>query len=207
MESGRQKYIEEQAEKISHDSEQFQLTHATYICTARVKDDVIKHHQKEYDDLQDKMKRRMRRKENIDIEKEELQGLKSIIDNKVFYIDVEYIGPKDTEDMTDITEARVIKTRSRLVISLPKKLKEQIYNDDNSPNYGVIREIRELMAHELGHIVLHTEELLENEGTQGSKDIKDLDKEDEADYFAEVLLKLREERDEKIRREGKIHRP
>lgn len=198
MESGRQKYIEEQAEKISHDSEQFQLTHAMYACTARIKEDVMKHHKMRYDVLYDIIANKKRRKENLDIEREEFQELKIIINNKVFHIDVEYVG-------TGTDEARIVQTKSRLVISISRGSEGKIYNEDKSPNYGTIREIRKLMAHELGHIVLHTDELLENEGTQGSKLITDEEKEAEANFFAEVLLALRKKRDDEIRKYGEIH--
>ena len=54
------------------------------------------------------------------------------------------------------------------------------------------------MAHELGHIMLHTDELLKIEGTQGSKDISEGEKEEEARFFAEKILEMRTQRNEDL---------
>ena len=54
------------------------------------------------------------------------------------------------------------------------------------------------MAHELGHLVLHTDELLKIESTQGSKNITEDEKEEEAVFFAEEILKKRDQRNEAL---------
>lgn len=58
------------------------------------------------------------------------------------------------------------------------------------------------MAHEIGHMVLHTKELLLEESTQGSLNIKNAEKEEEANIFGKELLELRRDRNRKIRADG-----
>jgi Zn-dependent peptidase ImmA (M78 family) len=63
--------------------------------------------------------------------------------------------------------------------------------------------MREIMAHELGHIVLHGEKLFETKGTQGTIVLsKDPQLEQEAIWFAEAILKLRWDRIQKLHRLG-----
>lgn len=73
-------------------------------------------------------------------------------------------------------------------------------------NYDTIRKIRKLMSHELGHLALHTDELLQIDSMQGSKLIKDADREEEASYFGDKLLELRRIRNEKIYQDGGAHK-
>ena len=109
-----------------------------------------------------------------------------------FHIDVEYIDTH-TEEM-----ARVIKVENAFVINLPKSLALRVFKDDGTYNYEVIQKIRKLMAHELGHLILHTDELLRIESTQGSKMLSTDENEEEARYFADELINLRRERNDRF---------
>lgn len=101
--------------------------------------------------------------------------------------------------------ARVIKTETAFVINLSQDLKEKIFTESGDYNYNVIQKIRKLRAHEIGHLILHTNDLLNIEGTQGSKLITDSEKEEEADFFGEQLLSLRKDRNKKIHLDGGAH--
>jgi Zn-dependent peptidase ImmA (M78 family) len=99
--------------------------------------------------------------------------------------------------MDDPDAGRVVKAENKLIISLPKTLIENSRNKDGSYNENGVKKIREIMAHELGHIALHTDELLKINTLRGSKDLdKNLEK--EALWFSEKLLRLRHERNQKM---------
>ena len=57
-----------------------------------------------------------------------------------------------------------------------------------------IPKLRKLVGHELGHLVLHFDELVSKAVEwKGTLDIRDPKKETEADRFAEELIRLRDE--------------
>lgn len=92
--------------------------------------------------------------------------------------------------------ARVTKLENSLVISLSQRLAEKSMNNKGEYNVAIVQKLRKIIAHELGHIVLHTKDVLNMGGLQGTKDIRGKDKEQEADIFANELLLLRHERNE-----------
>ncbi|MBD5459252.1 MAG: hypothetical protein HDR27_11855 [Lachnospiraceae bacterium] len=94
----------------------------------------------------------------------------------------------------------------RLKANYEAELEKKIFDENGNYNYEVIQKIRQLMAHELGHLILHTDELLHIDGTQGSKLITDEEKEEETDCFGKQLLHFRKERNEKIYRDGGAHK-
>ena len=134
----------------------------------------------------------------LDTEKEfeqEKELLDTIRQNK-FIVDIGYIN------VSDENVARVTKTGKVFSIYLAKSLRDKIHKSDGSLDYKVVKKIRELMGHELGHIVLHTKEILAEEGTQGTLNIKNADREDEARLFSSELLTLRRKRNQRIREDG-----
>ena len=100
----------------------------------------------------------------------------------------------------------MVKIENAFVINLSRKLEQRIFNKDGTYNYEVIKKIRKLMAHELGHLILHTNELLNIDGTQGSKDISDEEEEKEADFFGKEIIRLRKLRNKKIYEDGGAHK-
>lgn len=75
---------------------------------------------------------------------------------------------------------------------------ENTVDKDAGYNQDIFAKTRRLVSHELGHLVLHTDDLLKIEGTQGSLDIKDDEKEEEANLFGEKLIELRSDRNKKM---------
>lgn len=129
------------------------------------------------------LKKKIRDTDNPDKIKElskDKEILETLLKTSRSHIFVDYI-----ENMSS-GSARVIKTGHHLTISLPKCL------NDKSDDYK-LKQLRKLIAHELGHIVLHTKEVIAIDSLNGSKEIKEPDKEQEADYFAEQLIKHRRE--------------
>lgn len=103
-----------------------------------------------------------------------------------YRIQIQYI-PQIRED-----SARLTRTPSNtLIILLPQSLQNP-RNDDGSINFERMRRLRKLMAHELGHIVLHTG-VLHNLAPSSAAE-----KEMQADLFATTLIDLRKARNAEI---------
>lgn len=200
MDTARKEEIKRKAREVTSLSEQYQLIHATYACQALIKQIVMDDFKKKYDDLLKRIEEKMASAADYKEELKEKGRLDLLIQQKAFHIDVAYIDTK-TDDA-----ARVIKINNAFVINIPRSLGERIFDRNGEYNYAVIRKIRKLMAHELGHLVLHTDQLLKIDGTQGSKLIDGLKEEEEADYFGEELLESRRSRNEKIHRDGGAHK-
>lgn len=199
LNSTKKNEIKQKAKDVTKASEKFQLSHATYACQTLIRDLVIESYKSKYDDLSKKIEERILRELDYDEQLEERNRLEMLIKQKSFHIDVAYI------ETTSEDAARVIKLDNSFVINLSKDLERKIFDKDGNYNYNVIRKIRHLMAHELGHLILHTDELLNIDGTQGSKLINDDEKEDEASCFGEQLINLRKERNAKIYHDGGAH--
>lgn len=199
MDSTKQKSIEKKAKEISKVSEGFQLIHAAYASQAIIKEAFIECLKTKYEDLSERIIKKMLAHTDYEAELKEKEQLEFLLQQKCFHIEVAYIETH-SEDA-----ARVIKTETAFVINLSKDLKEKIFTESGDYNYNVIQKIRKLMAHEIGHLVLHTNDLLNIEGTQGSKLITDSEKEEEADFFGEQLLSLRKDRNKKIHLDGGAH--
>lgn len=195
MDGIRKKEIRDKAKEITTASEKFQLIHATYAARSMIKDMVMDYYKGKYKELAERIHDRMKRGLDIENEINEKNELMAKVKQNNFYIDVEYIETR-TEDM-----ARVIKIENAFVINLPKSLAKRIFDSDGNYNYDVIQKIRKLMAHELGHLILHTDELLHIEGTQGSIELSDDEREREATYFADELIQLRRERNDRFYRD------
>lgn len=195
MDTGRKNEIKAKAKEINDFSEQFQLLHATHASQEFIKDIVREAYQEKLREVKKRIDEKTER--NLDATKElkEKEDLERVIGENRFLIDVDYI---DVEPEI----ARVTKVGKFFSIYLARSLKDSMKKEDGRLDYNVIRDIRELMAHELGHIVLHTKEVLSEEGTQGTLNIKDSEKEQEAKLFADELLNLRRLRNEQIRKDG-----
>ena len=188
------------SQDVSKTSEQFQLIHATYACQMIIKQIVMNDYIKKYDELASRIEEKMCAGVNYEKEQEEKEQLDMLIKQRSFHIDVAYI------DTTSDDVARVVKIQNAFVINLSKSLAKNIFSEDGNYNYNIIHKIRELMSHELGHLILHTNELLQIDGTQGSKLITDPEKEEEADFFGNELLELRKMRNRKLCQDGGAHK-
>lgn len=200
MNTERKKYIYDRAEQVSHKSEQYQLIHATYACQMLIKQIIMDEFTKRYDSLLERIEKKMLNGLNYEKEQAEKEEIAALIKQRSFHIDVAYI------DTTSEDDARIVKIYNAFVINLSKSLLNKIFEPDGNYNYVTIHKIRKLMAHELGHIALHTKELFYIDGTQGSKLIIDPEKEEEANIFGEKLLELRKLRNKKVYQDGGAHK-
>lgn len=196
MNTGRKKEIQDKAKEINALSEQFQLVHATYASSEYIRTVVREFYQKELDNLKIRILDKTKKDQDTTQELLEKSELENLIRRNNYIIDIGYI------DVSDENIARVVKLGKSFTIYLAKSLKDSIFKPNGDFDYDVIGKIRELMAHEIGHMVLHSKELLLEESTQGSLNIKDAEKEEEADIFGKELLELRRDRNRKIRADG-----
>ena len=183
MDADRKKEIREKALEVSKGAERFQLIHATYAARGMIKEIVTDYYKKRYDSLSARVREKMDK--GIDDVDAEMKEFDAMVKQSSFHIDVDYINTYDEDT------ARVVKINNAFVINLPKSLADRIFDKNGEYNYEVIHKIRGLMAHELGHLLLHTGDLLQIDGTQGSKLITNDENELEARYFADELIELR----------------
>ena len=188
-----QQEIHDKAAEVSRISLDYHFTHAVFACNKLLEDDFKRKRKKETSRLNDDLKKAYRKKEDsrVKLLKKKIASL-NLPKYRIF---VDYVGFKDPE------AARVVRTENQLIISLHKSLCDNTKNADGSYDPSAVQKLRYIMAHELGHIILHTDELLSTEGTQGSKDITGEEEvkerlEQEASCFAEELMRLRLERNE-----------
>ena len=196
MNTARKREILLKAKEINDSSEQYQLIHATYAIQKNIENIVNEFYQHRLNELKKRIAEKLEKDIDIKEEQEEIQELKNMIGKKLFSIHIDYINISND----DI--ARVVKVGNTFTIYLAASLRDSIYTEDKDYNYKAIAKIRKLMSHELGHLVLHTKNLLLEEGLQGSLTIDDEDKEEEATLFGQELLYLRKERNKKIRKDG-----
>lgn len=188
-----QEEVHDKAAEVSHISLDYHFTHAVFACNKLLEDDFKKKRKRETSKLNEDLKKAYRKKEELKIKL--LKNKIASLNLPKYRIFVDYVGFKDPD------AARVVRTENQLIISLHKSLCDNTKNDDGSYDPTAVQKLRYLMAHELGHIVLHTDTLISTEGTQGSKKI--VEEEDvaeklerEASWFAEELVRLRLERNE-----------
>ena len=184
------------AQEIEKESERYQLIHATHASQSLIREAVSVYFKKEYDKLFEAVKERTIKGLDCDKQQKRMAELDILRKKMGFHVDVVYVGMRDEDS------ARAVKIENAFVIYLPKSLGDRIVRENGDFDYEVIRKVRCLMAHELGHIVLHTDDLLKTESTQGSKEVLDEEKEMEAQYFGNELIELRRERNRKIRHDG-----
>ncbi len=196
MKSVRKNEIRKKAKEINDLSEQFQMVHAAYATQEYIKNIVKDFYQEKLDNLKVRIADKIKKDLDITQELEDKEQLEAIIRRNRTIINVGYI------DIADENVARVVKVDNAFTIYLASSLRDSIFNANHEYSYKTIQKIRELMSHELGHLTLHTKELLLEDGTQGSLNINNSEREIEADFFGQELLNLRKERNRKIRVDG-----
>ncbi len=99
-------------------------------------------------------------------------------------------------------KARITRDLNIITVVLPKELEENIKLANGIYNHKVIQKIREITAHELGHILLH---MFNDECTPLSKTEYNIsgekftpEQENEAELFSKVLIKGRDLRNEEF---------
>ena len=171
----RKQQIEELVSKINDFSEKYQLSHAIFAIEKLYK-------QKIHADCQERFARVREEAKNVAYDDDD--AIKALNDQAEqikkdslhrIRIIIEY------SESLENNSSRVIRSQDDVFcISLPKCM-ENIRTTDGTIDNSLLTSCRRLVAHELGHIVLH----------EGLFDEPKLICEDEADCFADYLLALR----------------
>ena len=184
--AARVKAIEEFAILVNKASEKYQLIHATFAIEKLFQEQKSRESQARVIELRNQLKEEddPERQKQIHREAKELQKG----EDKRIRILVNYISQLSE------SSARITKTpNNTFIISLPKSL-ENVRNSDGTINFGKMKQLRELMAHELGHVILHTGIF----ALEGIPACIPGEEEEEAGFFAQRLLELRRERNSEI---------
>ena len=176
--SARIKAIEEFAAMVNKTSEKYQLIHATFAIEKLFQEKMSQEFNVKVAELRGQLREESDPERLREIHREAKELQKG--EDKRIRILVQYISQLSE------TSARITQTPSNtFIISLPKSL-ENVRNIDGTIDFVKMKQLRELMAHELGHIALHT-------------GIFNLGEEEmEADCFAKRLIELRRERNSEI---------
>jgi hypothetical protein len=185
--------IKRKAEEVNRISLNYHLTHAVFACNQMLRDIYKRERESELRGLNRALQKAYR-EEDLKEQKNILEKKRRIEQKVKYYIYVEYINDMPAD------ENRVIKTERQLIVSLSGKLLEQARSEDGSFIKGGLNRLRQVTAHELGHALLHFEDMKPG-ALQGSKEL-DNAAETEAALFAKELLNLRHERNERIFKSG-----
>lgn len=179
----RKKEIRARAKNVYDISFNYHLIHAVFGSDGLLIRDRMEANKEELVNLNKALVVAKREKDTV-LEAElmaEAEKLKKKLKRK-YHILIDYVT------LSDLEGGRVIKIDDKLIIELPKKLTSNIKDHDTGElQKEAVAAVREIMAHELGHIVLHTEEVPQGD-LQGGAKLKHLDW--EAEVFAKELLRL-----------------
>ncbi|GMO55861.1 MAG: hypothetical protein Ta2G_15400 [Termitinemataceae bacterium] len=189
-----QKEVEQKAYEVHEISLKYHLSNIAFACNMVNRDVYEEMNSIKQTELKRELKTAAKsgNKERIGKLLEQKEMLESIRNHVV----IDYVKMAEDAGRATVVEGYI-------VISLPISLSVALYETNGNFNVSSAKKIRTIMAHELGHIILHTKLLLGNEGTQGTLDLsKDPQREQEAIWFADMILKLRWERIEKLHQLG-----
>lgn len=185
LSESRKQEIYKQAKKVSDISEEYQLMHACFAVQKIINEQINRSYEKKFDELREQL---IREELDSDGVGRVLQKKKELeMENRRMRINISIRYISSLMGL-NATTTRVGTYKNTFIISLPEEL-ERIRNDVGEFDYDKMKNLRKLMAHELGHILLHTEYINED----GVMDA-DGNKEEESNYFADVILDLRRER-------------
>ena len=183
------KDIKAKASDVNNISLDYHLTHAVFACDRLLAEDFKKVGGEKTKELNKKLQDAYRKKDTLAVAKV-MEKIKTLSVKK-YRIFVDYI------DMHP-EAGRVVKADNKLIISLPRKLATDARDEKGVFKPSGVEKLRKVMAHELGHVVLHTEALINTDSLNGSSDLKGHE-EQEAEIFAVELLRLRHERNELLK--------
>lgn len=177
-------YIKSLAAEVNKISEKYQLIHATFAIEKLIEDKLRETVNTEIAVIRNQLALETD-KDVQDRLFKQVQELRTDVGSKVRII-VEYL-PQIEDDNARLTRS----SRNTFLIFLPKSM-ENVRKSDGTIDFERMGRLRKLMAHELGHIVLHTGILCPKET------LTDEEKEAQAELFAVTLIELRKERNEEI---------
>lgn len=187
----RKNEIKENATEVNLASEKYQFIHATFAIEKILEDKIQQNYKDEFDSIRQQIKDTSDSNQLQEILEKAKERQKVIAQRTKTRIYVEYIS------QLKYGNARINKSaNNNFHILLPKEM-ENVRDINNEIDWGKLRDLRKLMAHELGHIDLHS-------GILDNLNIIDLNQgpDDEADYFADVLINLRKDRNQEIYKDG-----
>lgn len=186
MNDNRKNEIRELAVAINRFSEKYQLIHPTIAIEKLFKDKMQEEYAAQFEEFRQQIL--------IETDKEKREAIYEKVaelkeeSNKRIRISIDY------SDKVLENSARTTKTPNNVfMIVLPKSM-ATIRNKDERIDFERLDALRLLMAHELGHIALHS-------GILNFETPIESEKELEADFFAQELITLRREYDKEL-----IHR-
>lgn len=189
---GEREQIYEKAKWVNRISDEYQLIHATFALEKILNDEIKAAYEKEITKLREEIANETE-PEKLALIFQRAKELKEVQRQKKIKICLIYL--KEIEE----DSARTTKTKNTYMILLPEKLKE-IRNADGSMNFEKLRRLRHLIAHELGHIFLHSDSILcEDSAGTGRLEGK---AEEEADCFAAQLIELQRRRNQELFTDG-----
>lgn len=183
--------IKARARKVYDLSFDYHLTHAVFGSDRLLVDDLIEANRETIEKLKDALRAAAREKNGalVDELMAKIRELDRTLKKRKYLILVDYVS------MDDTSGGRVINVDNKLIITLPKKIIENIVDGAGKLQKEPVEKVRKKMAHELGHIVLHTD-LVPKRGLKGTAELDSLDW--EAEVFAEELLRLYSEKDHRV---------
>lgn len=185
----RKREIFEQAKFVNEISEEYQLIHACFAVQQIINDHINSTYEEKFKELRKSLIAEDVNGDTIETLLRKKRELESENRKKRINISIRYIASLKG---SNATTTRVGTYKNTFIISLPKEL-EQVRDGEGEFDYARMKVLRTLMAHELGHILLHTDYINED----GVVD-EDGNKEEESNYFAEAILELRRERNRKF---------
>lgn len=187
----RKAEIKARAKKVYDISFDYHLTHAIFGSDRLLVSDLMEANKKTVAKLKDALKAAVLEKNAtlIDELMVKIGVLERTLKSRKHQILIEYV-PMDDPD-----GGRVINIDEKMIIMLPKKIIEDIMDDDRRLQKEPVEKVRKKMAHELGHIVLHTD-LVPRYDLAGTGKLDTLDW--EAEVFAEELLSLYKRKDHRV---------
>ncbi len=197
LNQGRQEEIRNLAAKVNSTSEMYQLIHAMFAIEKMFRDDSNRRYKADINQVWERLNQ-------ADISADEkatlVQQAKALKENanKKINILVDYI-PQIQENSARITWTQ----NNTFMIVLPKSM-ERTRDTNGNINFEVLKTLRKLMAHELGHVVLHSGIFDPHGGEHNVHkqiEVNDIS-EEEADLFATELITLRRDRNEEIYKDG-----
>jgi len=165
-------YEEKRAAEVNNKAEEFTLSHAVMAMRA-----ILEQENKEQKTVLRKVKEELKAGRSPITDEEYEAKRRELFRYGRYFVIVDYLSSK-----FPFEGARTYLGNGYIEIVLPDSLKKDI------------PKLRRLVGHELGHLALHFDELVSKVGEKnGTKVIRDLEKEAQADRFAKELIRLRDE--------------
>ena len=185
--------VENVAEEINTISSDYHLSYATHACERYNRFLHEKNIKKEIKELSEQLEEAL---QNNDSEKygdliEEKSMLKAFPRLSIY---IDYVP--------NMQKGRITRhLGGKFIINLPESLMQSVMDEKGQYDIKELNRLRKMMAHEVGHLALHFEELYKIHSNFGSDELKG-DYETQADCFADKLLELRRQRRDKMDRDG-----